>query len=155
MHDAILVATDGNTRTVAVARYGSNLAAVFESRIPLPCAVDERSYSSALADLAPMLRDRQEVFEQRATRAVERLEELAGAGSRVPSVPATHAFGGRQQRSRLEIEEQSNRKPSRGTLLSCPAHSGCPLISVTGTVDRRDTVSATLPSMIRAGRDRP
>ncbi|MFC6987768.1 universal stress protein [Haloplanus sp. GCM10025708] len=77
MYDTILVPTDGSEGAEAAARHGLNLAAAFDSQIHFLSVVDERSYSSALADLDPTVGEQREVFEQQATGAVERLEELA------------------------------------------------------------------------------
>ncbi|MUW14214.1 universal stress protein [Halorubrum sp. CBA1125] len=76
MYDTILVPTDGSDGAEAAARHGLNLATAFDSQIHLLSVVDERSYSSALADLNPSIGEQREVFEQQATEAVGRLEEL-------------------------------------------------------------------------------
>ncbi len=76
MYDTILVPTDGSEGAEAAARHGLNLATAFDSQIHLLSVVDERSHSSALADLDPTIGEQREVFEQQATEAVEQLEEL-------------------------------------------------------------------------------
>ena len=81
MYDTILVPTDGSEGAEAAARHGLNLATAFDSQIHLLSVVDERSYSSALADLDPTIGEQREVFEQQATEAVDRLEELVSGPS--------------------------------------------------------------------------
>jgi len=81
MYDTILVPTDGSEGAEAAARHGLNLATAFGSQMHLLRVVDKRSYNSALADLAPSIGEQREVFEQQATEAVERLEELVSEPS--------------------------------------------------------------------------
>jgi nucleotide-binding universal stress UspA family protein len=81
MYDTILVPTDGSEGAEAAARHGLNLATAFDSQIHLLSVVDERSYSSALADLDPTIGEQREVFEQQATEAVDHLEELVSESS--------------------------------------------------------------------------
>jgi nucleotide-binding universal stress UspA family protein len=76
MYDSILVPTDGSEGAEAAARHGLNLARAFDSQIHFLSVVDERSYSSALADPDPTVGEQRAVFEQRATEAVECLEEM-------------------------------------------------------------------------------
>jgi nucleotide-binding universal stress UspA family protein len=81
MYDTILVPTDGSEGAEAAARHGLNLATAFDSQIHLLSVVDERSYSSALADREPTIGEQREVFEQQATEAVDHLEELVSESS--------------------------------------------------------------------------
>jgi nucleotide-binding universal stress UspA family protein len=81
MYDTILVPTDGSEGAEAAARHGLHLATAFDSQMHLLSVVDERPYSSALADLDPAIGEQREVFEQQATEAVERLEELVSDSS--------------------------------------------------------------------------
>jgi nucleotide-binding universal stress UspA family protein len=81
MYDTVLVPTDGSEGAEAAARHGLYLATAFDSQIHLLSVVDERSYSSALADLDPTSREQREVFEQQANEAVDHLEELVSESS--------------------------------------------------------------------------
>jgi len=76
MYDTILVPTDGSEGAEAAARHTLHLATAFDSQIHLLSVVDERSYSSALADLDPTIGDQREQFGQQATETVDHLEEL-------------------------------------------------------------------------------
>lgn len=81
MYDTILIPTDGSAGAEAAARHGMNLATAFESQVHLLSVVDERSYSSALADLDPSIQEQRDAFEQQATDAVQTLEEIATKSS--------------------------------------------------------------------------
>ncbi|RJS97636.1 universal stress protein [Halococcus sp. IIIV-5B] len=77
MYDRILIPTDGSEGALAAARHGLALATTFESQVHLLSVVDERTYSSSIADVDSAVRDQREAFERAATEAVRTLEELA------------------------------------------------------------------------------
>lgn len=76
MYDTILVPTDGSEGAEAAAQHARNLATVFDSEIHLLSVVDNRMFSSDLADLEPMIREQREGLEEQATEFVAGLEEL-------------------------------------------------------------------------------
>jgi nucleotide-binding universal stress UspA family protein len=81
MYDTILVPTDGSEGAEAAARHGLNVATTFDSQVHLLSVVNERPPGSALATLDSSIEDQRTVFEQQATEAVERLEELVSDSS--------------------------------------------------------------------------
>jgi len=81
MYDTILVPTDGSQGAEVAARHGRTLAAAFDSRVHLLSVVDERSYSSDLADLDPAIGDQREMLEQQAIERVADIEDLASDSS--------------------------------------------------------------------------
>lgn len=81
MYDTILVPTDGSTGAEVAAQHGVALATAFDSQVHFLSVVDERSYSSTLADLDPAIGDQRAAFEQQATEAVQALEETVTESS--------------------------------------------------------------------------
>jgi nucleotide-binding universal stress UspA family protein len=84
MYDTILVPTDGSAGAAAAARHGAILAAAFDSEVHFLSVVDDRVYSSAIADSDPAVGAQRDALEEQATEAVEVLEAEA-ADSGVPS----------------------------------------------------------------------
>lgn len=74
MYDSILIPTDGSAGAEAAMRHGLGLAAGFDSELHLLSVVDERTYSSAIADVDSGVRAQRETLEREATEAVETLE---------------------------------------------------------------------------------
>lgn len=81
MYETILIPTDGSEGAEAAARHGVTLATAFGSQVHLLSVVDERSYSSALAELEPSIREQRDAFEREATDAVHALEEIVTENS--------------------------------------------------------------------------
>jgi nucleotide-binding universal stress UspA family protein len=102
MYDRLLVPTDGSEGAEAAARHGLNLATAFDSQMHLLSVVDERSYSSALADLDPAIGEQRDVFEQQATEAVEHLEELVSDQSVTYHTAVEHGIPHEAIRSYVE-----------------------------------------------------
>lgn len=81
MYDTILIPTDGSDSAETATRQAMSLGEVFGSEIHLLSVIDDTSYSSALADLDPLVEDQEAGFERQATEALDRLETLLEKGS--------------------------------------------------------------------------
>ena len=81
MYDTILVPTDGSDGATAAARHGLNLANAFGSQVRFLSVVDDRTYSSGLADIDSKADDRREALERQAADALQAVEDLANETS--------------------------------------------------------------------------
>lgn len=91
MYDAILVPTDGSERSAAAAQHALTLASVFGSQVHFLSVVDERATSSTFVDIEEVT-DHEDVFEQQAWGAVEKLEGLAADSAVSPVTAVEHGL---------------------------------------------------------------
>jgi nucleotide-binding universal stress UspA family protein len=77
MYDTILVPTDGSVRAEAAVQHALNLATTFGSRVHFLSIVDERAYSTTVADVDPVARGQRERSERHATEGVRALATRA------------------------------------------------------------------------------